>query len=106
MMCTAYDEDEDVFKALEAGAHGYMLKSTSPVKILEAIQDLKNGGSPMSNEIARKVVMTFQHKPINNLNSIFCKRKRSIQLLARGLLYKEISNPPVYQPGYGTPPLF
>src|SRR3954447_14265063 len=92
MMCTAYDEDEDVFKALEAGAHSYMLKSTSPVKILEAIQDLKNGGSPMSNEIARKVVMTFQHKPVNNPEfDLSAREKEVLQLLAQGLLYKEIA---------------
>jgi len=92
MMCTAYDEDEDVFKALEAGAHSYMLKSTSPAKILEAIQDLKNGGSPMSNEIARKVVMTFQHKPVNNSEfDLSAREKEVLQLLADGLLYKEIA---------------
>jgi len=92
MMCTAYDEDEDVFKALEAGAHSYMLKSTSPVKILEAIQDLKNGGSPMSNEIARKVVMTFQHKPVNHPEfDLSAREKEVLQLLAQGLLYKEIA---------------
>jgi DNA-binding NarL/FixJ family response regulator len=66
MMCTAYDEDEKIFRALEAGAHGYILKSTSPAKLLEAIIDLKNGGSPMSNEIARKVVNAFNKKTIQN----------------------------------------
>lgn len=92
MMCTAYDEDEDVFNALKAGAHGYILKSTSPVKILEAIQDLRNGGSPMSNEIARKVVMTFQETPAKKPEfDLSAREKEVLQLLSQGLLYKEIS---------------
>ena len=92
MMCTAYDEDEDVFKALEAGAHGYILKSTSPAKILEAIEELKKGGSPMSNEIARKVVLTFQRSSSVKEDFELTKReKETLQLLSQGLLYKEIS---------------
>lgn len=92
MMCTAYDEDEDVFKALEAGAHGYLLKSTSPVKILEAIEELKNGGSPMSNEIARRVVMTFRKPSIAKPDLELSKREEEVlQSLSQGLLYKEIA---------------
>ncbi len=92
MICTAYDEDEDVFNALEAGAHGYILKSTSPAKILEAIQDLKNGGSPMSNEIARKVVMTFRRQPVNKPEwDLSPREKEVLQLLSQGHLYKEIA---------------
>lgn len=92
MMCTAYDEDEDVFKALEAGAHGYLLKSTSPAKILDAIQELTNGGSPMSNEIARRVVMTFQRPAVAQPEFDLTKREKEVlQLLSQGLLYKEIS---------------
>lgn len=93
MMCTAYDEDEDVFQALQAGAHGYILKSTPPAKILEAIQELTNGGSPMSNEIARKVVMTFQHSSAAKADFDITKREKEIlQLLSKGLLYKEIAS--------------
>jgi two-component system, NarL family, response regulator LiaR len=91
MMCTAYDEDEKVFKALEAGAHGYILKSTSPAKLLEAIVDLKNGGSPMSNEIARKVVMAFNKKPNPALEELSAREKEVLELLVEGLLYKEIA---------------
>lgn len=91
MMCTAYDEDEKVFKALEAGAHGYILKSTSPAKLLEAIIDLKNGGSPMSNEIARKVVMAFNKKADPDLAQLSPREKEILELLSRGLLYKEIA---------------
>jgi DNA-binding NarL/FixJ family response regulator len=91
MMCTAYDEDEKVFKALEAGAHGYILKSTPPSKLLEAIIDLKNGGSPMSNEIARKVVMVFNKKPNPELEQLSPRENEILELLVQGLLYKEIA---------------
>jgi DNA-binding NarL/FixJ family response regulator len=91
MMCTAYDEDEKVFKALEAGAHGYILKSTSPDKLLEAIVDLKNGGSPMSNEIARKVVTAFTKKTDPDLAQLSAREKEVLKLLVEGLLYKEIA---------------
>ncbi|HAO46764.1 MAG TPA: response regulator transcription factor, partial [Ferruginibacter sp.] len=63
MMCTIYDEDEKIFEALSAGASGYVLKKTSPVKMLEAITELIEGGAPMSSQIARKVVAAFQSKP-------------------------------------------
>src|SRR5262245_33268202 len=52
MMCTVYDDDDNIFEALRAGATGYLLKRTSPHQLLEAIRDLKGGGSPMSSEIA------------------------------------------------------
>lgn len=91
MMCTAYDEDEKVFNALEAGAHGYILKSTSPSKLLEAIIDLKNGGSPMSNEIARKVVTVFKRKSNPQLAQLSAREKEVLELLVEGLLYKEIA---------------
>lgn len=91
MICTAYDEDEKVFSALKAGAHGYILKSTPPPKMLEAIKDLMNGGSPMSNEIARKVVMTFEKSPDKHVADLSAREKEVLELLSRGLLYKEIA---------------
>ena len=59
MMCTIYDEDEKIFEALTAGASGYILKKTSPAKLLEGINELIEGGAPMSSQIARKVVDAF-----------------------------------------------
>ncbi len=91
MVCSAYDEDEKIFKALEAGAHGYLLKSTSPAKILEAIIELKNGGSPMSNEIARKVVMAFNKKNNHDLDKLSARENEILELLVRGLMYKQIA---------------
>lgn len=91
MMCTAYEEDEKVFLALEAGAHGYMLKSASTTEILEAVIDLKNGGSPMSNQVARKVVQSFRKKTIPPEQQLTPRESEVLQLLAKGLLYKEIA---------------
>jgi len=65
MMLTVFDNTDEIFKSLTAGATGYLLKKTQPAKLLEAIKELVNGGSPMSGEIARKVVQTFA-RPVNH----------------------------------------
>ena len=62
MMCTVHQDDGHIFNALQSGASGYILKRTSPAGILDAIRDLHNGGSPMSSEIARRVVNSMQKK--------------------------------------------
>ena len=99
MMCTVYEEDEKIFEALSAGANGYILKKTTPVKLLDAIKELYEGGAPMSSQIARKVVNAFQNKSQENGSatgkpiSILSNRENEIlQLLAKGLLYKEIAS--------------
>jgi len=93
MMCTAYDEDEKVFEALQAGAHGYILKSTPPARIIDAIGELINGGSPMSTDVARKVVMSFKKtSPVTNKETVLSDREiQVLEHLAKGLLYKEIA---------------
>lgn len=93
MMCTVYDDDDNIFRALQAGATGYILKRTSPAQILEAIKDLHDGGSPMSSEIARRVVASLQFKnKINTEAGILSDREKEIlDYLARGYLYKEIA---------------
>lgn len=93
MMCTVYDDDEDIFSALESGATGYLLKRTSPAQILEAIRDLYNGGSPMSSEIARRVVASVQKRkkfsePVETLTT---RENEILEYLAKGFLYKEIA---------------
>ena len=97
MMCTIYDEDEKIFEALSAGASGYILKKTSPAKLLEGIKELIEGGAPMSSQIARKVVDAFQNKPvatsIGSALDVLSKRENEIlQMLSTGMLYKEISD--------------
>ena len=91
MVCSAFDDDEKVFNALKAGAHGYILKSISPGKIVEAITELVNGGSPMSNEIARKVVQSFAKKQNPELAQLTPRENEILQMLVQGLLYKEIA---------------
>lgn len=96
MMCTIYEEDEKIFEALRAGASGYILKKTQPVKLLEGIAELIEGGAPMSSQIASKVVAAFKNKSITtSLGSsldVLSKREHMIlEMLSTGLLYKEIA---------------
>jgi len=92
MMCTVYEEDEKIFEALSAGASGYILKKTAPAKLLESITELYHGGSPMSSQIARKVVAAFQSKPQDTSIQILSNREKEIlELLSKGLMYKEIA---------------
>ena len=94
MMCTVYDDDDHIFEALQAGATGYILKRTSPAQILEAIRDLYAGGSPMSSEIARRVVASLQKKDKKSPSiEILTEREKEIlDFLAKGFLYKEIAS--------------
>src|SRR6185437_10917029 len=62
MVLSVYDDADKVFKALQAGATGYVLKNTSSNRLIESLIDLRKGGSPMSGQIARKVVMAFQQQ--------------------------------------------
>lgn len=91
LMCTVYEEDDKIFDALKAGASGYILKKTQPVKLLEAIKELYEGGAPMSSQIARKVVMNFQDKKDKSIQELSPREREILEHLAKGLLYKEIS---------------
>ena len=93
LMCTVYEEDEKVFEALMAGAMGYIVKKTPPTQLLEAIMDLKNGGSPMSSQIARKVVASFNTRKSKSkdADSLSVRENEILDLLARGFRYKEIA---------------
>jgi len=93
MMLTVYEDTENIFNALAAGASGYMLKRTSSKELLEAIQDVQRGGSPMTMHIARKVVQSFQHtsasaQATENLSE---REQQVLDLLSQGLMYKEIA---------------
>jgi DNA-binding NarL/FixJ family response regulator len=98
MMCTVYDDDEKIFEALRAGASGYVMKKTTPVKMLEAIKELHEGGAPMSSQIALKVVSAFKGlitpiAPEDDLLKNLSKREMEIlNLLSTGLIYKEIAD--------------
>ena len=69
IMLTVFEDSDAVFQSLSAGATGYLLKQTPPAKLLEAIKEIHNGGSPMSGEIARKVVLSFQH-PVSSTHAV------------------------------------
>jgi DNA-binding NarL/FixJ family response regulator len=93
MMFTVYENDEKVFEALKAGATGYLLKNTGLLQLVEALKELHNGGSPMSANIARKLVNIFQEQekarvPVEVLSQ---RENEVLQQLAKGLLYKEIA---------------
>jgi DNA-binding NarL/FixJ family response regulator len=94
MVLTVYDDDEKIFESLRAGASGYLLKKTPPTKLLEAILELHNGGSPMSSSIARKVVEAFQRMgPSSEETQNLSKREQEIlSFLAKGYRYKEIAD--------------
>lgn len=93
MMFTVYENDEKVFEALKAGASGYLLKNTGLVQLIESLKELHNGGSPMSANIARKLVTLFrsEQKEAANLAVLSSRENEILQLLAKGLLYKEIA---------------
>lgn len=92
IMFTIYEDNDQVFEALKAGATGYILKNTAPEKIVEAIMELHEGGSPMSPKIARKVLQSFS-KVENPVLQLISKREREVlDLLSKGYLYKEIAD--------------
>ena len=93
MMCSVHDDDEHIFNALQSGAAGYILKRTSPAQILEAIGDINAGGSPMSSEIARRVVAMIQRQgaPSQEAEVLTEREKEILDLLSQGYLYKEIA---------------
>jgi DNA-binding NarL/FixJ family response regulator len=94
VMLTVYEDTENIFNALAAGASGYLLKRTPSAELLAAIRDVNQGGSPMTTHIARKVVQSFQRasasaQPTENLSA---REQEVLDCLAKGFLYKEIAD--------------
>jgi len=94
MMLTVYEDTENIFNALAAGATGYMLKRTPREELLDAIREVHRGGSPMTTHIARKVVQSFLRPastpgPTEDLSP---REKEVLDCLAQGFLYKEIAD--------------
>jgi len=94
IMVTVYEDTDSVFNALTAGASGYLLKQATLEELLEAIQQVHAGGSPMSSHIARKVVQSFrQPAPVGDDNVKLSGREQQVlELMAKGYLYKEIAD--------------
>ncbi len=94
IMLTVYEDSERIFRALKAGADGYLVKSSPPEVLLEAIDDVRRGGSPMSSHIARKVVRHFHlvgPSPEESEN-LSPREQEVLNLRSAGYLYKEISD--------------
>lgn len=93
MVLSVYDDADRVFKALKAGASGYILKNTPANKLIEALQDLQKGGSPMSSQIARKVVTAFQQDIpyADPQETLSLREKEVLEWLSKGFSYKEIA---------------
>ena len=97
VMFTVFEDSEQVFDALSAGASGYLLKKTPPDKIINALKELHEGGAPMSTGIARKVISSLQQRSALQHNTtpdfkLSSRENEILQLLAKGLFYKEIAN--------------
>jgi DNA-binding NarL/FixJ family response regulator len=93
-MLTVYEDTENIFNALAAGAAGYLLKRTKSAELLEAIREVHRGGSPMTTHIARKVTQSFQRagpssSPTENLSE---REQEVLDCLSQGLIYKEIAD--------------
>jgi DNA-binding NarL/FixJ family response regulator len=103
MMLTVYEDTENIFNALAAGANGYMLKRTPTKELIEAIREMHRGGSPMTTHIARLVVQSFQKhvatpaQPAGGAaggewSELSEREQQVLDLLAQGLIYKEIAD--------------
>lgn len=94
VMLTVYEDPDHIFKALSSGASGYLLKRTPRAELLAAIKDVHAGGSPMSSNIARKIVQSFQRFNTSpaGADNLSPREREVLELLARGYLYKEISD--------------
>ncbi|MDB6053114.1 MAG: Two component transcriptional regulator, LuxR family [Verrucomicrobiales bacterium] len=94
IMVTVYEDSERIFRALKAGANGYLLKSSPPEQLLAAIRDVSTGGAPMSSHIANKVVAHFHltNHAAQESENLSPREKEVLELLALGLIYKEIGD--------------
>lgn len=93
VMLTAYEDTENIFNALAAGATGYLLKRAPRAELLDAIREVRRGGSPMTTHIARKVVQSFQ-KPVaaeQTSEALSAREQEVLDHLSQGFLYKEIA---------------
>ena len=94
LMLTTYDDSEMIFNSLRAGASGYLLKRSAATELLTAIVEVHDGGSPMSMQIARKVVSHFYQirKPASDVDLLTEREQGILELLAKGLPYKQIAD--------------
>ncbi|MDQ3277655.1 MAG: response regulator transcription factor [Bacteroidota bacterium] len=91
LMFTVFEDEENVFEALKAGANGYLLKKTPPQELAAAIKELHNGGSPMSGVIARKVLNSFKTIKPEETWTLTTREEEVLSLLVKGNSYKMIA---------------
>ena len=93
IMLTAYEDTENIFNSLAAGASGYLLKRTKSAEVLDGIRDVMKGGSPMTAHIARKVVQSFQQSGLSQqaTENLSPREQEVLDALSKGFLYKEIA---------------
>jgi len=93
VMLTVYEDTENIFNALAAGASGYLLKRTTSAELLESLREVHRGGSPMTAHIARKVVQSFQRptSATETTEDLSPREKEVLDCLSQGFLYKEIA---------------
>ena len=91
IMYTMFEDDEKLFNSLCAGANGYILKKTSPYKLFEAINEVMEGGAPMSPTIAKRVLQTFQNKSASQLYHLSPRETEILHLLIKGYSVKAIA---------------
>ncbi len=94
VMLTVYEDSDHIYAALAAGASGYLLKQTPREELLAALEDVHRGGSPMTSNIARKVVQSFRQKPagLSADGDLSPREQEVLGMLSRGYLYKEIAD--------------
>jgi DNA-binding NarL/FixJ family response regulator len=91
VMLTVYEDADHIYNALAVGATGYLLKQTPRAELLGAVEDVHRGGSPMTSNIARKVVQSFKQAEVPSGQELSPREQEVLELLARGYLYKEIA---------------
>lgn len=93
LMLTVYEDDDSIFRALKAGANGYLVKRDAAEKLLDALQEVQHGGAPMSAHIARQVVQFFHRseKPAAESEHLSPREYEILDLLVKGLVLKEVA---------------
>lgn len=93
IMCTVFDDDENIFKAICNGANGYLLKKSPPSKIMEAIKEAHEGGAPITSSVARKILELFPKTPARSaeIDKLAKREQEILQLLMKGFSYKMIA---------------
>jgi DNA-binding NarL/FixJ family response regulator len=94
LMLTRFEQSDLIFNSIRAGASGYLLKSTPPAELIQAVEQVHGGGAPMSMQIARKVVDHFRQiqQPASDVETLTEREQEILELLAKGYYYKEIGD--------------